>query len=384
MINEQTVEKIKSAMDVVDVVSDFVDLKKRGGQWLGLCPFHKDTHPSLNVSRTKGIYKCFSCGAGGDAIRFLMEHEQMTYVETLCYLAKKYNIEVEGCNNVSVSKGHRTRRKQPIFKQEPTASFIDNSDDGPFKKSLKHYDRNHLITFLSGVFGVAPVNKMIGEYFIGTECFIDAGCFNRTSWYSQKLWDGSTVFWQIDRYGRVHGGKIMQYNPDNGKRVKELYRDAEQRPRGGVTWVHSALKIPDYQLSQCLFGEHLLARYPGKTVAIVESEKTAMIASGVFDDCITLATGGFDNLKFEMCEALYGRDVILMPDNGKYKSFMGNDGKPKDGWLEKGKLLRHMFERLRIADIMEREAKNPGDDIGDLILDHYPDIEQIDLGLKEL
>ena len=360
MINEQTVEKIRSAMDIVDVVSDFVDLKKRGGQWLGLCPFHKDTHPSLNVSRTKGIYKCFSCGAGGDGIRFLMEHEQMTYVETLCYLAKKYNIEVEGRNNVSVSKGHRTRRKQPIFKQEPPASFIDNSDDGPFKKSLKHYDRNHLITFLSGVFGVAPVNKMIGEYFIGTS----------------KHWDGSTVFWQIDRYGRVHGGKIMQYNPDNGKRVK--------KPKSRVTWVHSALRIPDYNLRQCLFGEHLLARYPGKTVAIVESEKTAMIASGVFDDCITLATGGFDNLKFEMCEALYGRDVILMPDNGKYDRHMKNNGKPEDGWLEKGKLLRHMFKRLRIADIMEREAKNPGDDIGDLILVHYPDIKQIDLGLKEL
>ncbi|MBQ4138273.1 MAG: DNA primase, partial [Muribaculaceae bacterium] len=95
MIDRATVDRIIDAADIVDVVSDFVTLKKRGQNYLGLCPFHNDRRPSFNVSRTKGIYKCFSCGKGGGPINFIMEHEQMSYVEALRYLAKKYHIEIE-------------------------------------------------------------------------------------------------------------------------------------------------------------------------------------------------------------------------------------------------------------------------------------------------
>ena len=242
---------------------------------------------------------------------------------------------------------------RPIFKQSPPAkpTYIDPE---LFKKSVTatSTNPNHLITFLNGVFGVAMVKQMIADYYIGTS----------------RHWDGATVFWQVDRYGRVHGGKIMQYNPDNGKRVKEPYNR--------ITWVHSALKIPNYNLRQCLFGEHLLAKYPDMTVSIVESEKTAIIESGVFGDCITLACGGCQNLTNAFCEPLKGRDVILFPDNGKFNE-----------WNEKGKQMRRIFGRLRIASIMEHEAKNDGDDIGDLFLQHYPDIDfinSLDFGGHEL
>ena len=94
MIDRATVDKILDAADIVDVVSDFVTLKKRGQNYIGLCPFHNDNHPSFYVSPAKGICKCFACGKGGSAVNFIMEHEQLTYPEALRYLARKFNIEI--------------------------------------------------------------------------------------------------------------------------------------------------------------------------------------------------------------------------------------------------------------------------------------------------
>ncbi len=95
MIEKETVEKILDAADIVDVVSDFVHLRRRGANYVGLCPFHSEKTPSFSVSRSKGICKCFSCGKGGSPVNFIMEHEQMSYYEALKYLAHKYNIEVK-------------------------------------------------------------------------------------------------------------------------------------------------------------------------------------------------------------------------------------------------------------------------------------------------
>ena len=95
MIDQRTVERILDTADIVDVVSDFVALKKRGANWVGLCPFHNDRNPSFYVSRAKGFCKCFSCGEGGSPVNFIMKHENISYVEALRYLAKKYNIEIE-------------------------------------------------------------------------------------------------------------------------------------------------------------------------------------------------------------------------------------------------------------------------------------------------
>jgi len=95
VIKQEVVDKILDAARVEEVVGDFVDLKKRGTSLIGLCPFHNEKTPSFNVSVSKGIYKCFGCGAGGDSVRFVMEHEKYSYPEALKYLAQKYHIEVE-------------------------------------------------------------------------------------------------------------------------------------------------------------------------------------------------------------------------------------------------------------------------------------------------
>lgn len=95
MITEQTRQQILNRIDIIDVVGDYVKLKKRGANYLGLCPFHHEKTPSFTVSATKGIYKCFGCGKSGNTISFLMEHDKLSYPDALRWLAARYNIEVE-------------------------------------------------------------------------------------------------------------------------------------------------------------------------------------------------------------------------------------------------------------------------------------------------
>ena len=95
MISPNTIQQITSRIDIIDVVGEFVKLKKRGTNYLGLCPFHGEKSPSFTVSPAKEIYKCFGCGKSGNTITFLMEHEKFSYVEALKWLATRYNIEVE-------------------------------------------------------------------------------------------------------------------------------------------------------------------------------------------------------------------------------------------------------------------------------------------------
>lgn len=95
MIDQPTIDRILDAAQIVDVVSEFVTLRKRGVNFVGLCPFHDDKTPSFYVSPSKGLCKCFACGKGGNVVHFVMEHEQMTYPEALRWLAKKYNIEIK-------------------------------------------------------------------------------------------------------------------------------------------------------------------------------------------------------------------------------------------------------------------------------------------------
>ena len=94
-INQETADRIKQTADIVEVVGDFVSLKKRGANYTACCPFHNEKSPSFNVNPARQIYKCFGCGAAGDPVKFVMELEKIGYGEALRYLAKKYNIEIE-------------------------------------------------------------------------------------------------------------------------------------------------------------------------------------------------------------------------------------------------------------------------------------------------
>ena len=95
MISQQTIQQILSRIDIIEIVGGFVKLKKRGANYLGLCPFHNEKTPSFTVSPAKEIYKCFGCGRSGNTISFLMELEKYSYAEALRWLAARYNVEVE-------------------------------------------------------------------------------------------------------------------------------------------------------------------------------------------------------------------------------------------------------------------------------------------------
>lgn len=188
-----------------------------------------------------------------------------------------------------------------------------------FKASLKSLDANYFVKFLLGLFPADVISELISRYFIGTS----------------KHWNGASVFWQIDISGKIRTGKIMLYSPATGKRVKE--------PFNHISWVHKALRLPEFGLRQCFFGEHLI-QDKTKPVAIVESEKTAVIASIYLPQFIWLAVGSLTNLNAEKCSVLKGRNVTLFPD---LKGF--------DKWNSKAKELSHIA-RFTVSELLERRA----------------------------
>lgn len=123
MIDPGTIDRIFQATEIVDVISDFVSLKKRGVNYLGLCPFHNEKTPSFTVSPAKGIFKCFGCGKGGNAVSFLMEHEHLEYPEALKWLAKKYHIEVEEQDESAEQIQQRNERESLLVLTSFTQRF---------------------------------------------------------------------------------------------------------------------------------------------------------------------------------------------------------------------------------------------------------------------
>ncbi len=219
----------------------------------------------------------------------------------------------------------------------------------PFEQlsiSRNNYDENNFIAWLGKLFDQDIVSNLIQLYHIGTS----------------DLWDGATVFWQIDMSGGIRSGKIMLYNPETGRRVKE--------PHSHIMWMHKKLKIDDYNLRQCLFGEHLLNLNPGKPVGIVESEKTAIIASAYLPDLVWVATGGKEGLSDDKCRSLAGRDVILYPDLSK-------DGKTYQKWFKKALELNVLIpgSRFTVSDLIEQyanaDSKQEGFDLADYLIQYH-------------
>lgn len=126
MIDQATIDRILDAAQIVDVVSEFVTLRKRGVNYVGLCPFHNEKTPSFSVSPSKGLCKCFSCGKGGNVVHFIMEHEQMSYYEALKYLAKKYNIEIKERELTSEEKQAQTTRESMFIVNNFARDYFQN------------------------------------------------------------------------------------------------------------------------------------------------------------------------------------------------------------------------------------------------------------------
>ena len=163
MIPQETVNRILDTAQIVDVVGDFVTLKKRGSNYQACCPFHNEKTPSFSVSPSKGIYKCFGCGKSGTAVGFVMEHENMTYVEALKYLAKKYNIEVVEKEETAEDIANRQRHESLLLVSEYAGRFFQESLQTPDGQAIAYqYFRSRGLedaTIQKYGLGWAPVSR---------------------------------------------------------------------------------------------------------------------------------------------------------------------------------------------------------------------------------
>ncbi len=227
-----------------------------------------------------------------------------------------------------------SRNHTPVKEKE--TSYMDNS---LVESSLSHYKQNKLFQYLATQFGEEDSLALMTKYRVG----------------SAKHWEGATVFWQTDINGKVRTGKVMLYNPETGKRIKHPYSH--------ITWAHSLLKQEKYNLKQCFFGEHLLHNQENQPVAIVESEKTALIAAFYMSQFQWIATGGKHGcFSDENLQVLKNRKVILFPDLGAW-----------DDWKYKSEKIKSLNIEVEIFDFLEKKAtpeqQREGYDIADFLLE---------------
>ena len=299
----------------------------------------------------KSRYTCPQCSKGRIFTRYID-------TETGQHLANnvgKCNREINcGChytpkqyfqdNNIPQGSIYTAQPKVILTSPIPAKQISFISDD-VFQKSLKIgnntlqlAEANNFIMYLVKLFGIEITSQLVDKYYIGTS----------------KHWNKSTVFWQIDISGKIRTGKIMLYSPSTGKRIKD--------PFSYITWAHKAMKLADFSLQQCFYGEHLLelTKNYNKPVAIVESEKTAIIASAYLPGLTWLAVGSLQNLTREKCKVLKGRKVVLFPD---LKAF--------DIWETKARGFSNITT-FTISDLLERKAteaeKEQGFDLADYLI----------------
>ncbi|MVZ62139.1 DUF6371 domain-containing protein [Sphingobacterium humi] len=299
--------------------------------------YHLEPYKGMNTR-----HRCPSCGAKG---KFAMYID----VDTKEYIGDS----VGKCERID-SCGHHYTPKQyfedngihqdpkPYFSQRPVKrvkiapTFIDRKI---MEHSFNAYEKNNFVEFLDDRFGTDVTIAVIVKYMIG----------------SSKLWEGSTVFWQVDKHKNVRTGKIMLYSRSNGKRVR--------KPFDHIQWAHKALKLDNFNLEQCFFGEHLLAG-SSKPVAIVESEKSAIICSIYFRQFIWIASGSAQGLNKSKCEVLSNREVILFPDL-----------KVATAWQEKANELKSIAKfsvSTFLEDNASKEELEQGLDIADYLLRFEP------------
>jgi hypothetical protein len=305
-------------------------------------------HPTVGICN-----RAIKCGYHYPPRQYFADHPELWKNVSKIYRSKSTNTPVSSQSKNSSSKCTNTRsqstnkRPKRCYNTKPQPSFAvpPKMDLIPFKyvKESVSYKSN-FVKFLCNHFPKENIKKVIENYGLGA-----------TS-------NGSVIFWQIDIKGNVRTGKIMQYNPDTGKRIKHK--------SGAINWVHNILKRRDpnytnFNLDQCYFGEHLLKFYPNKTIAIVEAEKTAVIASMIFDNYNWLAAGNLNGLNIEKSKVLRDKHVILFPDAGCYQR-----------WTKKSMQIKsEVFCKIETSHLIENHATadqtTDGYDIADYIIESF-------------
>lgn len=328
---------------------------------VALCRNYKETVMSeyrfyLQKYRPGSKTVCPGCGRKACFTRYIDEEEQVSFPDNVgkcdhinsCgyhYTPKEYfndNLAVKEALTGQDGYGNVTSTviKPTMKSSSKLQSKISYLPYDWVEQSMQRFDINPLYRYLTTVAGMKKIDWLFNLYKVGTS----------------KMWNGATVFWQIDRNGNVRAGKIMGYDAKTGHRIKQ--------PFNQVSWVHSVRKIPDFHMKQCLFGEHLLAdaASSARTVGIVESEKTALIAALFIPDLVWLATGGMHgSFNSEAMQVLRGCEVVLFPDL-----------KATSEWQRKAKMLQSICKSATCSDLLEKIAtdgqREAGLDIADFLL----------------
>lgn len=262
MIDRQTVDKITDAVNIVDVVSDFISLRKAGTSYKGLCPFHDDTTPSFSVSPVKGVYKCFACGAAGNAVKFVMQYEQMTYWEALKWLAKKYNIEVKERQMTSQEKQQASMRESMFIINEWASRYfqdvLHSSTDGK-AIGLQYFRsrgfRDDIIKkFMLGYSLPRRDSLALSALEAGykKEFLLNTGlCFERQTGELTDRFSGRVIFPWLSLSGKVtgFGGRLLD---SRTKGVMQKYVNSpdseifhKERELYGIFWAKKAIAKHD-------------------------------------------------------------------------------------------------------------------------------------------
>ncbi len=231
-----------------------------------------------------------------------------------------------------------------LFKPKEVVVTPDFIAPALVNQSMKKYEGNSFINFLQRLFGAIVAQQLASKFRLGT---------------SKKWQSRGVIFWQIDTNLQARSGKIMLYNEQTGKRMKI-------NDKACIDWVHSLLirqkQLVNFQLSQCLFGLHQINTAPkDKVVAIVESEKTAILMTAIMPQFIWLACGSASNLKLELFHELIDRQLILFPDLGCYEK-----------WQEKAYELQLINPTIWVSDLLKNKAtaadKASGLDLADFLI----------------
>jgi Domain of unknown function (DUF6371)/CHC2 zinc finger len=335
-VSNELIQQVKEKATVLDVVSTVVNLKQKGTKYFGLCPFHNEHSPSFCVTPSKNMYYCFGCGCGGDAIHFIQHYYSLNFIETIERMAAHYNLIDFWSSDNGATPLPSPQVKSMIQKQ---GVYIDKS---LIIKGLNHYDNNHLVTFMRTLFSDKQVQCLIKEFNIGTS----------------KAYQGSNLFWYLDEHLNVTYGKIMLYDAKTGKRNKQYL------PKS----VHDIMKLE--KPSHSLYGLHRIQTEPkNKVIAMVESEKTAILMTALMPQMIWVATGGMSQLNFDKYDCLFGRFILLYPDGNAF-----------DLWSEKAKQAKSEGFNVQVDDYLKKGGYNDNTDILDIAIEnhwfkHLPKIE---------
>lgn len=234
----------------------------------------------------------------------------------------------------------------------------------------RYYSRNNLLLYLVSLFGDTVAHEVAAKYLIGTS----------------NYWKGANIYWQIDESEHVRQCKIMLYNPTTGKRVKEgatverldrhtrqYVTEVTERPCSIIYGKFLDSSTKDLNLEQCFYGQHLLIEYPEREVCIVESEKTALIASVYLPQFNWLSTGGASGCKwreYAVYKALKGKSVTFFPDYGVFNKKANKTCYQE--WCERVERIKDVIPgKIRVSDVLERrlaDQERNDQDLADLLV----------------